>query len=293
MKNELINVNDEYMYNNVKTSLINADLLFCGHQVCSSTHSFGPHVRSSYVIHYVVSGKGIFRNSYATYKLGPGCSFFIFPGEFTYYEADKDDPWEYYWVGVNELSSPATPNTSFDLFLPHSILTDQPCFFTNTENNLCELFTQLHKIRKENTDHSPLKTVSLFYDIMYNYFHLNNEFHLLDKREGIISNQLLSGIDFMKANFQKKLNLNQVADHVGLSRSHFSKQFKKAFNVSPVNFLVKYRLMVAASMLISTDYSIEYISNYCGYNDYNYFSNQFHQHYHYSPTNFRRNRRHR
>ena len=37
-------------------------IYFCGHEHCQPGHSFGPTVRPHYLIHVVLSGKGIFKN---------------------------------------------------------------------------------------------------------------------------------------------------------------------------------------------------------------------------------------
>ena len=70
-----------------------------GFQKCGSLHSWGPGVRDHYLLHHIVSGKGIFRRDGETFLLAAGESFLISPGEQVFYAADRDDPWEYYWAG--------------------------------------------------------------------------------------------------------------------------------------------------------------------------------------------------
>ena len=62
-------------------------------------HSFGPAKRSYYLIHYIVSGKGVYQQNGKTHTLQAGDLFLIRPGETTFYQADEKDPWRYYWVG--------------------------------------------------------------------------------------------------------------------------------------------------------------------------------------------------
>lgn len=68
--------------------------------VCQPGHSYGPAVRSGYLIHYILSGKGIFRCEGTTYHLSAGDAFLIRPHTLIYYQADARQPWTYTWIGM-------------------------------------------------------------------------------------------------------------------------------------------------------------------------------------------------
>ena len=46
-----------------------------GHQICPSSHYYGPAVRDHYLIHYILNGKGIFQVGDKTYNLGKDRAF--------------------------------------------------------------------------------------------------------------------------------------------------------------------------------------------------------------------------
>ena len=70
-----------------------------GHQRCTPRYQWGPGVRKHYLIHYVVSGCGVYETRGQRYSLQAGEAFLALPAtEITYY-ADENDPWEYVWVG--------------------------------------------------------------------------------------------------------------------------------------------------------------------------------------------------
>ena len=75
--------------------------LFIGYEDCLPSHSFGPFARNSYLVHYVLSGKGKFFARGRSYDLKSGEYFIITPNEITTYTADKDTPWRYVWVAFN------------------------------------------------------------------------------------------------------------------------------------------------------------------------------------------------
>lgn len=49
-----------------------------GEEQCNRNHSFGPCVRSNYLLHYVYSGKGIFQTENNTYHLHKGQMFHLY-----------------------------------------------------------------------------------------------------------------------------------------------------------------------------------------------------------------------
>ena len=87
-----------------------------GWEHCAPGHSFGPASRSYFLLHYVVSGKGVFTVGGRSYDLGPGQIFVIRPYDMTYYEADREAPWHYLWVGF-ELGLPLPEALSRDVLL--------------------------------------------------------------------------------------------------------------------------------------------------------------------------------
>ena len=76
-------------------------LCFCGYARCLPLHSFGPAVRPNYILHYIIKGKGRFTVGNEEYRLRGGQGFLIEPEVLTFYEADKEDPWTYVWIGFS------------------------------------------------------------------------------------------------------------------------------------------------------------------------------------------------
>src|SRR5699024_4716891 len=81
---------------NVELSIFN-----CGHEYCQPGHTWGPGIRDHYLIHLVVAGKGTYQIGGASFALAEGDLFLAKPNQLITYAADRDDPWEYYWVGFN------------------------------------------------------------------------------------------------------------------------------------------------------------------------------------------------
>ena len=89
---------DKYVYS--KCANVDINSMECGREKCAPCHSYGPAIRQYCLVHYVESGKGIFEIDGKIHHVSAGQIFYIPPKIITYYEADKNDPWEYKWVGI-------------------------------------------------------------------------------------------------------------------------------------------------------------------------------------------------
>mgnify|MGYP000231831334 CR=1 FL=1 len=87
-----------YNYRNQNSE--NFYLSYSGYAQCGPLHCYGPASRPHYLIHFVVKGKGMYQVSGQKHYLTAGQGFLIEPGTQTFYQADKDDPWSYLWIGV-------------------------------------------------------------------------------------------------------------------------------------------------------------------------------------------------
>ena len=104
----------------------------CGTQKCFPNYTWGPAVRDHYLIHYIVSGKGVFQDGNNQYLLQAGDGFLVLPSRLVTYSADEEDPWEYCWVGFN--GADAQRFLSFT-----GLSADIPVFHYDKDNILEEL----------------------------------------------------------------------------------------------------------------------------------------------------------
>lgn len=82
-------------------------------------------------------------------------------------------------------------------------------------------------------------------------------------------------IGYIKANFERKVSLEEVAGEVGLSKYHFSREFKKATGMNFIAFLNGVRCRNAKKLLAMKKYSIHEIAQKCGFENDSYFSRTF------------------
>ena len=78
---------------------------YCGYEHCYPGYAYGPHARTSYLLHIVAEGKGEYIAEDQVYHIEKGQIFLIYPSVITTYKADEDTPWSYYWIGFSGYQS--------------------------------------------------------------------------------------------------------------------------------------------------------------------------------------------
>jgi len=98
---------------------------------------------------------------------------------------------------------------------------------------------------------------------------------------------LLRAKDLADARYAEPLTVDDLAGAAGLSRAHFSREFRKAFGVAPHAYLLTRRLERAAALLRSTDHGVADICFAVGLSSVGSFTTSFTRTYGKSPTAYR------
>jgi len=98
---------------------------------------------------------------------------------------------------------------------------------------------------------------------------------------------LLRAKDLADARYFEPLSVDDLAAAAGLSRAHFSREFRRAFGESPHAYLLTRRLERAAALLRTTDNSVAEICLAVGLQSIGSFTTSFTRTYGQSPTAYR------
>jgi AraC-like DNA-binding protein len=98
---------------------------------------------------------------------------------------------------------------------------------------------------------------------------------------------LLRAKDLADARYAEALDVDDMARAAGLSRAHFSREFRRTFGVSPHAYLLTRRLERAASLLRVTDHSVAEICLSVGLTSVGSFTSSFTRMFGVSPTVYR------
>jgi AraC-like DNA-binding protein len=98
---------------------------------------------------------------------------------------------------------------------------------------------------------------------------------------------LLRAKDLADARYAQPLDVDDMAGAAGLSRAHFSREFRRTFGESPHGYLLTRRLERAAALLRNTDRSVAEICFSVGLRSVGSFTSSFGRVYGRSPTAYR------
>ena len=103
-----------------------------------------------------------------------------------------------------------------------------------------------------------------------------------------IPEQIARAEAFMWKNLNRPLDLAEIAASVSLSVSRFTTLFREYHGESPMRFLTRKRMTLAAEMLNYHNTSCKQIAEATGYSDQLHFSRRFRQFWGISPTEYRK-----
>lgn len=244
----------------------------CGMQECPPEYSFGPAVRDFWLLHFVISGKGIFTKENVEYSVKENEIFVIRPYETARYKADKNEPWSYIWIGFStECEVPEVLNSENVIEAPYLKETFESAymdeFFTETstdgayEHFLCgkiwEIFGKLIQLGE--------KTPSAY------------------------ESYVRPAIGMMVSEYQSALTVGDIAKRLHISYGYFSDIFHKETGMTPKKYLNKLRLDKAKLLLTLRGFSITLTASAVGYPDVFAFSRAFKKYVGCSPTEYVKN----
>ncbi|KWX72308.1 AraC family transcriptional regulator [Paenibacillus jilunlii] len=249
-----------------------------GIEECIPGHFFGPAVRNHYLLHYVLSGEGLFEVGGNRYRLRKGQGFLIFPDVITYYQADTADPWSYCWVGFN--------GTAAELLLKQAGLTNtSPIFHYGRDDMIYQCLQLMNESRGFHKARETRLT-----GLLYLLLSLLVEFgpvtspELKETRTEIYVEKVR---DFIEMNYPQKITIEDIAQFIGLNRSYLCSLFKQRMQISIQDYLIRYRINKACEMMGNAELSIADISRSVGYNDALLFSKMFKKVKGSAPKNYR------
>ena len=110
-----------------------------------------------------------------------------------------------------------------------------------------------------------------------------------EPKSSLQANELIERISlYVQENATKIQNLEEIANTFFISKSHLCHLFKKQKHTTVYDFLLKFKIEKAASLLTTTNKKIKDICEECGFNSEYYFSRRFVMTTGISPSKYRK-----
>jgi AraC-like DNA-binding protein len=253
-------------------------VLTSGRNRAKSTYRVGPRYFTYYSLHIILSGE--LRLSYRGNQvdLKMGAMFCMHPGETYVYQINAcGSELQMAWIAFQGPLAAAK--------LEHTLLSaDRPYVHNGVTRELTAIMQTIRELISQQLDQSLLLTGRLL-----EFLHL---LLVASSTNGSSSSNSLPtwlerGKLYMDVHYEEGINVEQVSDWLGISRSHFSKAFSKHTGTSPFHYLQALRMKEAQKRLLETSYSVTEIALSLGYGDLFAFTRAFNLYYGIAPKHFR------
>ena len=245
-----------------------------GRNKCEPLYSYEHLVKNRIILHFVVAGKGILRLNNKVHEAHAHQIFLIPENTRTFYQADKDEPWEYIWFHIG---GPKIP-----LILKEAGLTaDHPVY---TPVSCADKIEEL--------------AVDILENYTRQYYCVGTLYKICDymienssrKEEREINPSLLyvkNVISYIQLKYSEPVKIDKIAYSLGLNRSYLTRLFKDATGYSLQEYLLTYRMKMAVKLLADNSLSVAQVAANVGYTDTFTFSKAFKRHFGKSPSDYR------
>lgn len=216
-------------------------------------------------IWYVTKGSAYVKTTFGNFNLEENHAYFI-PGG-CIISTHCPNYMEQYYVDFMSYSSLIPMETLFN--------------FVHIKNDCPHVLAILKLLMPLYNDNSPLsvlKTTSYMNALI-------SEFILDIALTQNKTNRFLPILDYI--NTHKNTTVSELSEIFHYNAEYFSRLFKSTFGISPQTYIINKRIIEAKHLLWTTDFSITYIANLCGYNNPLNFSNAFKSKVGLSPSVFR------
>lgn len=267
-KNISIHISDRSHMN------LTLNIYHCGNR---DIHEPTPQKNDYYMLFYVHDGKGSVTINQISYRLSRGCVFGVFPNREFVLRPEYDRTLNLSWVAFSgymvehylrrggvTLSSPVvSDNESFALEkLFEKILSDSRIL----PNRYCKLMSSLYSAFSFLLDHCYEEKAPANYSVEY---------------------YLLKALDFIDIYYNDNVSVEQIAEHVGVTRKYLYTVFKQLTGFSPKEYLIYYRLEKATQLLTDRNLTVENVAVSVGYANQFCFAKEFKRLVGKTPTEYR------
>lgn len=238
--------------------------------------AIGPTIYNHYTVHYIVSGKGVYKINNQTWHLQAGDVFVIFPSMLITYFPDSEDPWDYCWFDFEGIK--------IDHFLERAKLTPCDPIFHCKDDSLASLFSHALETVTNAASSRDLIIPSFFYQFFSYIIEQNASGITLQKNEKEL--HILKAVKYIDSHYSSNISAVMLSNMLGLNINYFSHLFKEIMGVSYSSYIVQIRLQKAIILFQQGIHTIKTVASAVGYDDPLYFSRVFKKKYGCTPREY-------
>ncbi|MCQ6557488.1 helix-turn-helix domain-containing protein [Paenibacillus mendelii] len=232
-----------------------------------------------YVIYCIIQGEIHFKSQQVRYTLGSGEGCVIFPNQMGCFIAERQST--LCWFGVQGFE--------LDKLLRSAGITPQTPIVSGFRSaGMKTWFRELFYHSRQQSISSDMYCYSLLYNLCSHFLLQAGKGWLQpgEEQQPTQSDYIHQALEFIHSGYGAPMTVTDMAEHVGLERSYFSKLFKEGLRQSPGRFLNEYRLDQAVRLMGRTGLPVKHIAELVGFRDPNHFAQLFRRRWGCTPRQY-------
>jgi AraC-like DNA-binding protein len=219
-----------------------------------------------------------------TWALGPGDSFLFLPDQTMRYEADRQDPWEYLWLGIG--GRRVVHHLTHCGFSPE-IVVNRGGVLAPAIGEKAQSLLSLLEQEGENRQADSLRMQSGLYGLL----ELLSRAHEAGGRGSPPAVPYVRElVALMETAYSRRLTAAGLARYAGLERTYCARLFQRETGVGMKEYLTRLRMGKALGLLRETAMTVKAVAESVGYPNEEAFSKRFKLVYAITPTSYREGR---
>jgi AraC family transcriptional regulator len=257
----------------------------------TSSYSFPGLARGSRpfaVIQHTLGGEGALQYGERDYRLTPGTTMVVkIPHNHRYFIPSHSKEWHFYYICLSGSEVLRCLDQVLDNF--------GPVLELGFDSPLHSPFLTLYRGGFDQPETSSWRRTMTLSSMAYSLaVDLYAKAHSVHGASPVNKEPpwLAKALAIMGKSYEDNLSVSEIADLCSISRSYFSREFKRFRNISPRQYLETLKLSKARQLLLkrsveSRDLTIGEVAESCGFTSENYFCRIFRLNYGISPGKFR------
>ncbi|MBE5786254.1 MAG: AraC family transcriptional regulator [Clostridiales bacterium] len=253
---------------------VDLTLVECGYEKCDPEHYFSG-TKGYHTLHVVISGKGTVEYQGRIIHVTAGQGFYLPKDEISTYTADAEEPWEYRWVGF--IGTQAT------IAMTMTDLAKEICFDVPDVARVSKRLADMYEAAIRETEAGRMLALGNLYIMLSEMVenHSNST-----RGASAAAKYVNSAIAMIRENYQGKFSVSDICSQLNLTRSYIYKLFIQYCHMSPLEYLLRFRLEKARELLASGTCPINEVAERSGFSSHAYFGKRFREVYNMSPREY-------
>lgn len=224
--------------------------------------------------HYIKAGDGVFVNSCSLHQpLPQDCSYVLALINPLMLCVDADT-----------YATFVTPLMNIERFPGMELHADDP-----KQKAVIDRILEMNQYAIEKRSSLPLYVQSSIFEI-WQYFYENASIKDAYTFESEQMTCIKSMMEYVHKNYRKNIKISDIANFQNISEGTCNRLFNKYVHLSPMNYVIEYRLQKAKELLNETDLNMTEIADRCGFNSSSYFTEMFKRQFGITPREYRKSK---